>query len=85
MKIVEVEWIDAATCAEDVHSLEEAQAHSGAKACTVGYLLKEDKEVVILSMTNFYGTTLPNREIPEEGFKFLWIIPKGCIQSIKKK
>lgn len=81
--LVEVLWLDAINCAMGTHSLEEAQAHSVAKARTVGYLLKQDKEKIVLGMTDFYDTDLPPNEIPEEGFRFIWVIPRGCVTAIK--
>lgn len=84
MDIVEVEWLDATTCPHNTHSLEEAQVHAGACAKTVGYVLKEDDEIIVLAMTHFYDTPLPPTEVAEEGYKFIWSIPKGCIKEIKR-
>lgn len=82
---VEIHWQDASSCPHGVHSLEEAQVHSGADARTVGYVLKEDASCIVVGMTNFYHTELPSTETAEEGFKFIWTIPKGIITSIKKQ
>ena len=82
--LCEVTWIDATHCSNGTHSLEEALAHSGAKARTAGFLLSETKEYIKLAMTHFYDTDLPNTEEGEQGFRFIWIIPRGCVKSIRK-
>lgn len=82
---VEVFWADATTCPHGVHSLDEACAHEPSTGKTIGYLLKDDNEFVTLSMTHFFATGLPPTECPEDGFKYLWLIPKGVITSIKKQ
>lgn len=82
---VEVIWSDATTCPHGVHSLDEACAHEPSTGKTIGYLLKENDEFVILSMTHFFATGLPPSESPEDGFKYIWLIPKGVITSIKKQ
>jgi len=74
MEIVEVEWTDAGTNAHET-TLEEAKEGSIVQALTVGYLVKEDEEQVVLLMTQF----------PEiQDVKFRWEIPRSCIKSIRK-
>ena len=80
--LCEITWVDATHCDHGTHSLEEALAHSGAMARTVGYLLGQDKEYVKLCMTCFYDTDLPKTEDKEQGFRLIWVIPRGCIQKI---
>ena len=82
--LVEVVWIDATHCDHGTHSLQEALAHSGAKARTAGYLLEQSKEYVKLVMTCFYDTDLPETEDKEQGFRLIWVIPRGCIKSVNK-
>ena len=74
MDIVEVEWFDAATVAHEV-MLEEAQKQTGIKAQTVGYLVSDNKERVVLAATLF----------PEASdARMLNIIPRGMIKKIRK-
>lgn len=83
MELVEVLWDDACSCSCGTHSLEEAKEHSVAKARTVGYVLDKDKKRVVLGMTNFYDTKLPQSETAEMGYRFIWIIPRKCITKIQ--
>ena len=74
MDIVEVEWIDAATTTHEL-SLDQAREQTCMPARSVGYLISNNKERVVLAMTEF----------TEAGdVKFLHNIPKGMIKKIKK-
>ena len=82
--IVEVEWIDASHYADHTLGLDDAKGMSGASVRTVGYLLKGDEGKIVLAMTHFYDIELPKENIAVEGgFRLIWVIPKGCIKSIK--
>lgn len=74
-KIVEVEWLDAQTGFSQPLNLEELEKESPLHTFSVGYLLKEDEEKVILGFMMFGS----------EGFFKHWqLIPKGMIKSIKE-
>ena len=76
--LVEIIWEDAAHCGDGTYNLKEARAYSTACARTVGYLLRKDKKEVVLCMTHFYH----DRDM-EDSFRLLWMIPRGCIKSIR--
>ena len=79
MKLVEITWDDAATCNE-LLSVEDAIMHIPARSKTVGYLVSDHKDRVVLAMTQY-----PRGEFdPPEGVKGLWIIPTGCIKEVKE-
>lgn len=81
--LVEVEWHDASHYADHTVGLEGAQQMTGALARTIGYLLKRNKNKVVLAMTHFYDIELPSESITSEGgFRVIWVIPKGCIKKI---
>lgn len=84
MKRVEIFWQDSASCGLNLHSLEEAINHHSAKWSTLGYLLRRDKKEVVLAMSHAGAAEFPDNAIEgaEEGFKFIWVIPKGCIERI---
>ena len=77
MKIVEVEWIDAQSSL-DVMPISELEKHPLAITKSCGYLIKEDKEKIVLAFMLF-GV---NRE-GEELMKHYQIIPRGMIKKIK--
>ena len=84
LPIVEVEWIDASHYADHTVGLAGAQEMSGASTKTVGYLLKRDREKVVVAMTHFYDIELPKENITTEGgFRIIWTIPRGCVKSIR--
>ncbi|MFW9873011.1 MAG: hypothetical protein ACFFG0_07930 [Candidatus Thorarchaeota archaeon] len=74
-KIVEVEWFDAQSGFSQPLSLEELEREKPLHTFSVGYLLKEDDEKVILGFMMF----------GDEGFFKHWqLIPKGMIKNIKE-
>lgn len=74
-EIVKVEWLDAQSGFSSPLTLEEIEREEPLHTFSVGYLLKEDKEKVILGFMMF----------GDEGmFKHWQLIPKGMIKSIKK-
>lgn len=77
MKIVEVEWIDAQSSL-DVMPISELEKHPLAITQSCGYLIKEDKEKVVLAFMLF-GI---NKE-GEELMKHYQVIPKAMIKKIK--
>lgn len=72
-KIVEVEWFDAQSGFSQPLSLEELEKEKPLHSFSVGYLLKEDKESVILGFMLF----------GDEFFKHWQLIPRGMIKNIK--
>ena len=77
MKIGEDEWIDAQSSL-DVMPISELEKHPLAITKSCGYLIKEDKEKIVLAFMLF-GV---NRE-GEELMKHYQIIPRGMIKKIK--
>ena len=74
-KIVEVEWLDAQSGFSQPLNLEELEREEPLHTFSVGYLLKEDKEKVILGFMMF----------GDEGFFKHWqLIPKGMIKNIRE-
>jgi len=73
-KIVEVEWIDAQTGFGIPETVEECIEREPAITYSVGYLLHEDKENIIL------GFML----ISDDMVKHSQLIPKGMIKKIKE-
>ena len=83
--LVEIEWDDATICSQGTHILEEALAHSVSRGRTAGFLLKETDTEITVVMTHFYDTDLPLNECPAEGFRYLMVIPKGCVTKMVYK
>jgi hypothetical protein len=73
-KIVEVEWFDAQSGFSSPLTLEELEREPPLHSFSVGYLLKEDKEKVILGFMMFGN---------EGMFKHWQLIPRGMIKRIK--
>ena len=72
-KIVEVSWIDAQTSTESLF-LEEINQLEPIKSKSVGYLVLEKKDYIVLGFLDF-----------GEGMMKHWqIIPTGMIKSIKE-
>ena len=76
-----IEWLDATKCSE-THNLEEARNHSPVKAVSVGLLIEDNKDYIVLSLTHFYEAVRP--ECIEEAFSFQWTIPKKHIVRMVK-
>lgn len=74
-KIVEVEWLDAQSGFSCPLTIEELEREKPIHTLSVGYLLKEDEEKVILGFMMF----------GDEGmFKHWQLIPKGMIKQINQ-
>ena len=73
-EIIEVEWFDAQSGFSSPLTIEELEKEKPYHTYSVGYLLKEDKEKIILGFMMF----------GEEMFKHWQLIPKGMIVKIKK-
>ncbi len=74
MKIVEVEWLDAQSGFSSPLTIEELEREEPIHTLSVGYLLKEDKDKIILGFMVF----------GDEGtFKHWQLIPRGMIKKIK--
>ncbi len=73
-KIVEVEWLDAQSGFSSPLNLEELEQEKPFHTFSVGYLLTEDKEKIILGFMMFGDEGL---------FKHWQLIPKGMIKKIK--
>ncbi len=71
-RIVEIEWFDAQSGFSCPLTLEELEKEEPLHTFSVGYLLKEDKEKVILGFMMF-----------GDMFKHWQLIPKGMIRKIK--
>ncbi len=74
-KIVEVEWLDAQSGFSSPLTLEELEREEPVHTFSVGYLLKEDKDKVILGFM-MWGE--------EDWFKHWQLIPRGMIKNIKE-
>lgn len=73
--ICEIEWLDAQSGFGTPWTLEELESVEPAHTFSVGYLLKEDKEKIILGFMMF----------GDEGmFKHWQLIPRGMIKKITK-
>ena len=73
-KIVEVEWLDAQSGFSIPLTIEELEGEKPIHTLSVGYLLKEDDEKVILGFMMF----------GDEGmFKHWQLIPKGMIKKMR--
>jgi len=74
-KIVEVEWFDAQSGFSSPLTLEELEKEEPLHTFSVGYLLKEDEEKIILGFMMF----------GDEGmFKHWQLIPKGMVKNIRE-
>jgi len=73
MKIVEVEWLDAQSGFSSPLSLEELEQEKPFHTFSTGYLIKEDKEKIILGFMMF----------GEDMVKHWQLIPKGMVKKIK--
>lgn len=77
LKIVKVEWKDAKTSYGTPITLEEAKEEQLVEAETIGYLLKDDDEKVIIASFCFFD------DDGEEMFlKTIHVIPKKTIKNI---
>ena len=76
--LVEVEWFDAESSANDFMSVEEVRQHGGVPATTVGLLIKKTRKEVVVAMTHFHET-----KTSSEVFKFTFSIPRSCIKSLR--
>lgn len=74
MKIVEIEWFDAQSGFSCPIEIEEVDDIKPLMTHSVGYLLKEDKEKVVLGFMMFNDRM---------SFKHWQLIPKGMIKKIK--
>jgi len=73
--LVEVEWLDAQSGFHSPITIEELESEKPAHTKSIGYLVKEDKEKVILGFMLF----------GDEGmFKHWQLIPQGMIKKITK-
>ncbi|KKK76217.1 hypothetical protein LCGC14_2865890 [marine sediment metagenome] len=73
-KIVEVEWLDAQSGFSSPLTIEDLESEKPIVTSSVGYLLKEDSEKVILGFMMF----------GDEGmFKHWQLIPRGMIKNIR--
>lgn len=73
MKIVEVEWLNAQSGFSSPLTLEELESEEPLHTFSVGYLIKEDENKIILGFMMF----------GDEGmFKHWQLIPKGMIKKI---
>jgi len=73
MDIVEVIWTDAGFTAHEVE-LTDVKEQQAVNSRTVGYLMDEDKNRLVLAMTIF-----PDAEI----MRFTWVIPKAYIKKVR--
>ncbi len=73
-KIVEIEWLDAQSGFSSPLTLEELEREEPYTTFSVGYLLEEDEEKVILGFMMFLN---------EGMFKHWQLIPRGMIKKIK--
>lgn len=75
-KIVEVEWIDAQSGFSIPLTIDELEIEEPVHTFSTGYLIKEDKEKVILGFMMFGDDGM---------FKHWQLIPKGMIKKMKEK
>ncbi len=73
-KIVEVEWLDAQSGFSTPLTIEELEETEPYHTFSVGYLVKEDKEKIVLGFMLF----------GEEMFKHWQLIPRGMIKKIRR-
>ena len=75
MKVVEVEWIDAQTDVEIMTIEEVKRTIRPISARSVGYLVLQDKDFIILSFTDFSdGNVAGHIVIPTEMIKKVTIV-----------
>ena len=75
LKIVEVEWLDAQSGFSQPLTIEDLESEEPYHTFSVGYLIKEDKEKIILGFMIF----------GDEGmFKHWQLIPRGMIKKIRE-
>ena len=74
MKIIEVEWLDAQSGFSTPVDIEEAKEVEPILTHSVGYLLHEDKEKIMLGFMMFDN---------KDCFKHWQLIPKGMVKKIK--
>lgn len=74
-EIVKVKWLDAQSGFSSPLTIEELEREDPLESISIGYLLKEDEEKIILGFMMF----------GDEGmFKHWQLIPKGMIKKITK-
>jgi len=71
MKVVEVTWLDARHRFGEVCEAE-VKHEAGAPITTVGYLLRRDKEFVVVAM-----------EATEDGWRNVTSIPRAMVKNIR--
>ena len=74
MRIVEVHWVDAFICTEDI-SIKEAKKLKPIKRFTVGYLIDENEHCIILSTDYF-----PKKKKRVKEVSATMVIPRGWIE-----
>ena len=80
MKIVKVVWMDAKTYTSVELTLKEAKEKTLAETHTIGYLLHEDKEKIVVC--GFYCPSVEDEYA--DGYRDIHIIPKPIIVKIIK-
>ena len=78
MDIVEVTWIDAQE-ETGMLGLEAAEGQKPILTRTVGFLVKNSNDCVVVSASVF-DEGGPDKDI----YRSTWTIPKGCIKEIRK-
>jgi len=76
-KIVEIEWIDAHSSLDPI-TISELKKEKPYLTQSVGYLMLEDKEKIVLSFMNF-GFNYEGEPL----MKHYQVIPKGMVKNIK--
>ncbi len=79
MKIVMVEWIDAACETHGQLSLEAVEALTPLSRRNVGYLVREDKDKIVLSFGD-----IADKDHQCSAYDVSLVIPRGTIKSIKE-
>ncbi len=78
MKIVEVLWYDAA-CESATVSLSDAEKINPLKRTSVGYLILENKEKVIISFGMIF-----DKEHNADSYQDTLVVPRGDVKEIKE-
>lgn len=73
MKLLKITWKDARTIHDISHPLEEVKTFDLLKVESIGYLVHEDKQKIILCSMVFYEYN------NEKYYKTLHIIPKNVV------